>query len=83
MKFCNSVIFADDTTIYVTGNNIKFLYKKINEDLCEIVQWFNSNSLSLNIEKSNYILFKPKNKKPNCNGNIKLEGQELKKSNLY
>ena len=79
MKFCNSVIFADDTTIYVTGNNIKFLYKKMSEDLSKLEEWFNSNSISLNIEKSNYILFKPKNKKPNCNGNIKLEGQELKK----
>ena len=52
MKFCNSVIFVDNTTIYVTGNNIKFSYKNMNEDLSKIAQWFNSNSLSLNIEKS-------------------------------
>ena len=31
LKFCSGVTFPEDTTIYASGNNLKFLYKKVNE----------------------------------------------------
>ena len=36
------------------------LYKKINEELKLIYKWINVNKLSLNIEKTNFMLFTPK-----------------------
>ena len=64
LKFCSCVSFADDTTVFASGGNIKFLFKKkVNEDLKRLNLWFVSNSLSLNVEKSNYILFRMKSKK--------------------
>ena len=50
LKFTNSVMFADDTTIFVTGKNLKFLYRKMNSDLSNLAHWFKNNSLSLNID---------------------------------
>ena len=82
MKFCNSVSFAGDTTTFVSGKNLQFLYKKINEDLKRLNKWFIGNSLSLNIEKSNYILFRTKNKRTNhipFGGKIEVGGKEIKK----
>ena len=79
LKFCNSVIYADDTTVFVTGNNLRFLYRKLNEDLLRLVQWFQNNSLSLNIEKSNYMLFKTRNRTPHFNGRISIKGKSLTK----
>jgi hypothetical protein len=35
----------------------------INTELCEISDWLQSNKLSLNIKKSNYIIFKPRQKR--------------------
>jgi hypothetical protein len=79
LKFCNSVIFADDTTIFISGKNLRFLYRKLNEDLKRINNWFDSNLLTLNVEKSNYILFKTINKRVNYNGKVEIGGKEIKK----
>lgn len=79
MKFSNCVMFADDTTVYASGSNIKFLYKKINEDLKRLMEWFNSNSLALNVEKSCHILFRTKNRNPKFSGQIVMNGKEIKR----
>ena len=77
LRFCNSVIFADDTTIFITGKNLRFLFRKLNEDLKRLSNWFDSNSLTLNSEKSNYILFRTKNKKIDYNGKVTIDGNEI------
>ena len=58
MKF---VIFADDTNLFASGTDIKQLCVEINKELSKINVWFNVNKLSLNISKTNFILFKNKN----------------------
>ena len=70
LKFSRAVMFADDTTIYATGSNIRFLYKKLNEDLSRVTQWFRVNSLSLNVDKTSYILFETEKNTSNFRGNI-------------
>lgn len=77
LKFSNCVTFADDTTIFISGNNLKFLYRKINEDLKQLGDWFDSNSLTLNADKSKYILFRTKRKEINYTGKIVLGGKEI------
>jgi len=77
LKFSNCISFADDTTVFASGNNLKFLYRKVNEDLRSLSNWFDSNSLTLNIDKSKYILFCSKRKEVNNTGTIKLSGQEI------
>jgi hypothetical protein len=51
------IIFADDTTIYTSGKDITLLFNKINSDLSQLSRWFKTNKLSLNIDKTNYIIF--------------------------
>ena len=78
LKCCNCVTFADDTTVFASGNNLKFLYKKVNSDLDRLTEWFDSNSLTLNIDKSKYIIFRPKRKKEiNFKGRIMAGGKEI------
>ena len=79
LKFCNAVTFAADTTVYASGGNLRFLYRKVNEDLKYYSEWFDSNSLTLNVEKSKYILFRPKCKEIVYQGNIQLSGKEIDK----
>ena len=62
-KLCQSVrtiLFADDTTLYATGVNKNCLFDTIKSDLELLIDWFRANKLSLNISKTNYVLFKPK-----------------------
>jgi hypothetical protein len=79
LKFCNCVTFADDTTVFASGSNLKFLFRKINEDLKSLSDWFDSNSLTLNVEKSKYILFRSKRKEIDHSGiaKIKLGDKEV------
>ena len=57
----NSLIhhFADDTNVLCSDKNPELLKKKVNIDLKLIFQWLCANRLSLNVTKTEFILFKP------------------------
>ena len=52
------IVFADDTTIFASSKSIHSLYKNVNSDLAELSNWFRANKLALNVNKSNYMLFR-------------------------
>ena len=52
-----SIIFADDTTIYISGRNIESIYRTMNRELNVVVDWYRANKLSLNETKTNLMLF--------------------------
>ena len=43
------VLYADDTSLFLIGQNINVLIQNMNNELLKIVQWLNCNKLSLNI----------------------------------
>ena len=55
-------LFADDTNIYFESDNLFKLEKVINEELKKLNLWLNINRLSLNISKTNFLIFHPYNK---------------------
>ena len=61
-----SVLFADDTTLFCRSNNLHELSTVINNELGNIIKWLNANRLSLNIDKTNFMIFRPKSKKEQC-----------------
>ena len=61
-KILTSILFADDTTLIKTDKDLNKLTKTMNEELKHIVNWLNANRLSLNIDKTNFMIFKPKSK---------------------
>ena len=71
------MLFADDTNIFITGKNSKEMCDKINEDLENIREWLCCNKLSLNILKTHYIVFTPRNKVVNdidiCINDVRIE----------
>ena len=50
-------MFADDTNLFYSHNNIKILFKNENDKLEKISQWFKANKLSLNEGKTKFTLF--------------------------
>ena len=50
--------FADDTTAYTFGSNIKDLFADVNAQLKQIFIWLSCNKLSLNGKKTSYTLFR-------------------------
>ena len=53
-----NILFADDTTVYLNSQNIPDMYIKLNNDLESLSEWLRVNKLSLNIGKTNYVVFK-------------------------
>ena len=80
----NPVLFADDTSLFHAHTDFDILIEEINEELQKITTWFHTNKLSLNIKKSNFIIFLPKGKKCNIeNVKININGNEIKRVNFY
>src|SRR6218665_2649901 len=52
------ILFADDTNAFLSHNSFDKLFEIINAELQKIAEWFNVNKLSLNSDKTNYILFR-------------------------
>ena len=55
-------MYADDTALYYASNDESDLKEKINEDMTSVVEWLNQNKLSLNVEKTEFILLGTKSK---------------------
>ena len=62
------IAYADDTNIIVSGNNLKELIETANKELDKISAYMSSNSLLINTQKTQAILFTPKNKRKNPQG---------------
>ena len=51
LKFCTSILYADDTTLLLCGSNLKFLTAKLQQDLNLLSDWLKLNKLKLNVKK--------------------------------
>ena len=50
------VLFADDTTILYSHDDLASKMNEINKELQEVTNWFKANKLSVNAGKTNYML---------------------------
>jgi hypothetical protein len=58
----NPFPFADDTSMIISKSDPKKFTNTINRNIIKINEWFKSNSLSLNVDKTYLLQF---HKKPN------------------
>ena len=56
-KLLQFILFADDTNIFYSCNDLRTLETTVNNELLKLSIWFCANRLSLNIKKTNYIVF--------------------------
>ena len=70
-KLLSTIMFADDTNLFFTGKSVHQIENIMNSELAVINEWFKANLLSLNLDKTSYIIFS--NKKIS-NLNIKIQG---------
>ena len=54
-------LYADDTSIYISGSDLQVAHNLLEKDTDNIIQWFEANCLKLNIEKSQFIIFGTRN----------------------
>ena len=51
-----SILFADDTVLVQSDNNLGKLQNLVNHEMTKVIDWLTSNKLSLSISKTKYML---------------------------
>ena len=74
--FCNCApqldfhLFADDSNLFCCDRSLINIESKINNQLNFVNEWLSIDKLSLNVDKSNYVIFSPSQKK--CPNTLKI-----------
>ena len=61
------ILYADDSNLFISGNDIKNTCAILNNELQSVNKWFLANKLKLNVDKTSCMVFKTKNKNINLN----------------
>ena len=71
----NFSLFADDTCATLSDKNMNTLISSFNKEIEKISNWFKSNKLSLNLTKTNYVIFRTRNRRvPTTTQEIQIDG---------
>ena len=73
------LLYADDTSIFMTGNDINSMIKRMNNELVCLVRWLNVNKLSLNLEKTHYLIFCCKKKPVQANECVYINSSSIQR----
>jgi len=76
-----TLLFADDTALLMSGPNILDLQNTINDGLKNVQKWFIQNKLTLNLNKTNYVLFHPAKEKQSHHFLLNFDGNMLMQTN--
>ena len=75
------VLFADDSSFYIIGNDINQLFVRANAELDKFHEWTLCNQLSIHLNKTKYILFS--NKRINHHFPLFLDFEVLKECEYH
>ena len=74
------ILFADDTNVFLSGNNVDELIRIMSNELTKIVDWLDCNKLSLNVSKTYYILFRSQGmRQPLIGENLEIRGEHIQR----
>ena len=65
--FGHLILFADDTMLLNSSPNLSFLQYMMTHNMSILIDWFKANQLSLNIGKTNIMIFWPKHQSLDIN----------------
>ena len=72
------VLFADDTTVNVRHDSIDGAIQIPNSELAKVAEWFDSNKLTLNVNKTQMLMMsRKKNMKPQ--GDVILRNEAIQR----
>ena len=75
-KLLKFILYADDSVLYLQGKDIQTVINTINHELSLISIWLLANKLTLNVEKSHFILFSRK-QNTHLDRSLKIDDKEI------
>ena len=77
IKFCKVHHFTDDPNLLRLSNSTRKLSQLVNVELNHLVNWLNANKISLDVKKTEMVIFKSKQKTYEGDLKVKLWGKRL------
>ena len=62
------ILSADDTNLFLSDKDISNLYKTMNQELKQVNLWLTANKLSLNVNMTQFMIFKSEKKRKLSHG---------------
>ena len=81
-KLTEPLLFADDTSIFFSNSNPNCLENVLSNELLNIDIWLKCDKLSINVQKTSHVIFRPSQRKVNHNFSLSFGGQPLTQSNV-
>ena len=81
-ELAECLLFADDASIFLSHTDQGYLISTMNAELEKINIWMKTNKISVNTSKTNYIIFRPKQKSISMNLPILFDTKPLKTVNV-
>ena len=81
IKFCKVHQLADDTNLINFNSSVKFINKQVHKDLKTLSNWLNENKISLNVSKTEVVLYKSSKKQLDFGLKLKLQRKRLYSTN--
>ena len=78
-KKLNFYLFADDTNIYYESKDLSDLIRIVNKELRLVKKWPDSNKISLNFDKTNYIIFHSSSINVSSGSDIRIGKKHIKR----
>ena len=63
----------------MSHKDLKYLSDMLNLEMDKLSIWFKANKLSLNLKKTKFMVFKPRQKRSICNIQISIDNQNIVK----
>ena len=76
-----SLLFADDSNMFVSGKNPDELVNMMNAEMTKIVNWLRTNKLSLNLKKTHFIIFHKKRGKITLQNDLIIDDVVINRTN--
>lgn len=73
------ILFADDTNIFISGQSIDGVIDTMNDEIVKLLEWTIANKLSLNINKTHYIIFSTIGRRINTNKKLCINNTQLER----
>ena len=72
-----SMFFADDSNIFISGNDPDKLVTSMNEEMTKIIEWLRTNRLSLNIEKTHFMMLRKRKQKITFDNELLIDDKKV------
>ena len=72
-----TLLFADDANMFLSGKNPDDLIRIMNEEMVKVVNWLQINRLSLNLNKTHFIVFHRKRAKISLSSDLTISNIKI------